>query len=186
MKTYFKILVSCVFLVPGITNAQNNYSEWYYLRSDKPVQFRLEKTKELNDKVYYKIQLRINNQGAGVCTQEHSLCYGYVVYMPVFEYDLQTKNGNTTEFNYKIAKEFNGVYTVEGEFFASKKNEDKGYLTYWDESLNFPMQKNITTGETVKLPGFLLSCVDTTRNNKPYGDICNNKGFVESTAIEIK
>lgn len=48
------------------------------------------------------------------------------------------------------------------------------------------MQKNLTTEETIKKPGFLLSCVDTTRNNKSYDDICNNKGFVESAAIEIK
>ena len=49
MKTYFKMLTSCVFLTSSITYAQNNFSEWYYLRSDKPVQFRLEKTKELNE-----------------------------------------------------------------------------------------------------------------------------------------
>ena len=186
MKTYFKMLTSCVFLTSSITYAQNNFSEWYYLRSDKPVQFRLEKTKELNDKVYYKIHLRLNKDGAGVCTQEHTLCYGYIVYMPVFEYDLSEKKGKTTEFNYKIAKEFNGIYTVDGEFFATKENEDKGHLSYWDENLNFPMQKNLTTEETIKKPGFLLSCVDTTRNNKSYDDICNNKGFVESAAIEIK
>lgn len=69
MKTIKMLFVLVGLLVTGVVGAQNNFSEWLYLRGDKPVQFRLEKTKVEGNRVFYKIHLRLNKEGAGYCTQ---------------------------------------------------------------------------------------------------------------------
>lgn len=171
-------------LVNGAMSAQNNFSEWLYLRGDKPVQFRLEKTKVVGNKVFYKIHLRINKAGAGYCT--HQLCYGYIIYLPIYEYDTNTKTGKATDLNFKIPKEFTGEYTIPTVFYTVNKLESNGVISYWDHVKNYPMQKNITSGEISQQLEFLRGCVDTKRVDKPYEDHCNFKGFKESEAIEIK
>lgn len=184
MKT-IKILILLVgILFSGTSIAQNKYSEWLYLRGDKPVQFRLEKTKVVGNKVFYKIHLKLNKEGSGFCT--HELCYGYVIYLPIYEYDTTTKTGKSTDLHFKIAKEFTKEYIIPTEFYTVNKSESNGIISYWDNEMNFPMQKNVATGEIIKQLEFLRGCVDTKRVNKPYSDYCNNKGFMESEAIEIK
>uniref|UniRef100_UPI0040499653 hypothetical protein n=1 Tax=Flavobacterium sp. TaxID=239 RepID=UPI0040499653 len=184
MKTIKTLFLLVGMLVSSTMSAQNNFSEWLYLRGDKPVQFRLEKTKVEGNKVFYKIHLRLNKEGAGYCT--HELCYGYVIYLPIYEYDTDTKKGKATDLHFKIPKEFTGEYTIPSEFYTVNKSESNGFNSYWDHDKNYPMQKIIATGEIRKQPEFLLSCVDTKRINKPYNDYCNFKGFKESEAIEIK
>jgi hypothetical protein len=68
-KTIQTLFLFVGMLVSSVTMAQNNYSEWLYLRGDKPVQFRLEKTKLEGNKVFYKIHLRLNKEGAGKIIQ---------------------------------------------------------------------------------------------------------------------
>ena len=183
MKT-FKILILFVgMMVCNETLAQSKLSEWMYIRGDKPVMFQIERTKEVGNKVYYKIYLKLNPEGPGFCT--HELCYGYVVYLPIYEFDTVTNKGVATDLNFKIPKEFKGTYLV-GEYFAVKKSESNGIILFWDNKINLPMEKNVATGEIKKHHPFLLGCVDTVRKGVKYSDHCNFKGFNESKAIEIK
>jgi hypothetical protein len=184
MKTIKTLFLFVGMLVSSAAMAQNNYSDWLYLRSDKPIQFRLEKTKVEGNKVFYKIHLRLNKEGAGFCT--HELCYGYVIYLPIYEYDTNTKTGKSTNLHFKMPKEFTGEYTIATEYYTVNKAESNGFVSYWDHDKNYPMQKIISSGEIRQQLEFLRGCVDTKRVNKPYNDYCNQNGFKESEAIEIK
>lgn len=187
MKTIKILFLFVAMLVGSAINAQNNFSEWLYLRGDKPVQFRLEKTKVEGNKVFYKIHLRLNKEGSGYCT--HELCYGYVIYLPIYEYDTDTKTGKATDLHFKMPKEFTGEYTIPTEFYTVNKAESNGVITYWDHDKNYPMQKVVSNGEIRKQLEFLRGCVDTKRVNKPYTGFdayCSQNGFKESEAIEIK
>ena len=187
MKTIKILFLFVGMLVGSAINAQNNFSEWLYLRGDKPVQFRLEKTKLEGNKVFYKIHLRLNKEGAGYCT--HELCYGYVIYLPIYEYDTDTKTGKATDLHFKIPKEFAGEYIIPTEFYTVNKAESNGVISYWDHNKNYPMQKVISNGEIRQQLEFLRGCVDTMRNDKPYSGFdayCNQNGFKMAEAIEIK
>ena len=187
MKTIKILFLFVGMLVSGAVSAQNNFSEWMYLRGDKPVQFRLEKTKVESNKVFYKIHLRLNKEGAGYCT--HELCYGYVIYLPIYEYDTDTKTGKATDLHFKIPKEFAGEYIIPTEFYTVNKTESNGVISYWDHEKNYPMQKVISNGEIRQQLEFLRGCVDTMRNDKPYSGFdayCSQNGFKMTKAIEIK
>ena len=187
MKTIKILFLFVGMLVSGAVSAQNNFSEWMYLRGDKPVQFRLEKTKVESNKVFYQIHLRLNKEGSGYCT--HELCYGYVIYLPIYEYDTDTKTGKATDLHFKIPKEFTGEYTIPNEFYTVNKTESNGVISYWDHNKNYPMQKVISNGEIRQQLEFLRGCVDNMRNDKPYSGFdayCNQNGFKIAEAIEIK
>lgn len=158
-------------------------SEWLYFQSDKPVQYSLHKTKTVGNKVYYKMSFKLDKNAAGYCTND--LCYGYVIYLSVHQYDWETKKSSDTEFHFLLPKEYEGEYTVNEEFYSTVKSEDDKFISYWDNEKCYPMTKNKATGEISKLSSF-YSCVDSKLKNREYNNYCNSKGFKSSEAIEIK
>ena len=179
----FLMLTILIFSANSYSQKTVNDSEWLYFKSDKPVQYSLHKTRTVGNKVYYKMSLKLDKNAASYC--KHDLCYGYVIYFSIHQYDWETKKSSDTEFHFLLPKEYDGEYTINQEFYSTVQSEDDKFVSYWDNEKCYPMTKNKATGEISKL-SFLYSCVDSKLKNREYNDYCNGKGFKSSNAIEIK
>ncbi|MGO4770331.1 hypothetical protein ACEN2I_01605 [Flavobacterium sp. W22_SRS_FK3] len=75
------IVLTIFFSANSYSQKTNNYSDWVYFKSDKPVQFRLNKTKSAGNKVYYKIEMKLDKNSPAYSANEYR--YGYVIYLSV-------------------------------------------------------------------------------------------------------
>lgn len=158
MKTVIKhLMMLLLFSLLGINtgNAQDRYSDWLYLRGDKPIQRRYFKVKEENGMVYFKIQLKYDKTSSVYCQR----CPGYTI---LIERGLPS-DADGYKLYYKFYQTDN-VVTLDHIFRVKKLSDDNYWKSYWDEEKSSPMTLNKSTNEVTHL-NFATTCVDSFKDD---------------------
>ncbi len=186
MKKLITLLVVALIFSSGIAQIQSdknssesNYSNWLFIKSDKPVQYRFKLVKQEGDIGYYQVQFKTDFENKIFC--KHHTCLGYLV---VFGYpDLD--NQNSLETSYKFYNTYKDIYTRE-ELVPVK-------LNFADGSKRLLKQGGFyytLAGSTEEQPNINLfrNCVDDILNGMPDYHRCKpyQPAFKEAEAIVLK
>lgn len=155
--TILHLMMVLLLSFAGINTAkaQERYSDWLYLKSDKPIQFRYFKVKEDESKVYFKMQLKYNKTTSVYCQR----CIGYTV--------LISRGLPGDADGYQLYYKFyqtDDIVTLDHVFSVKKLSEDNYWKSYWDESKVAPMVLNKSANE-IKPLDFATFCVDNFKDD---------------------
>lgn len=155
--TILHLMMVLLLSFAGLTtvNAQERYSDWLYLRGDKPIQRRYFKVKEENGRVYFKMQLKYDKTTSVYCQR----CPGYTV--------LITRGLPGDADGYQLYYKFyqtDAVITLDHVFSVKKLSDDNYWKSYWDEEKSSPMVLNKSTSEITHL-NFATTCVDSFKDD---------------------
>lgn len=159
--------------------AENPYSNWLFIQSDKALQYRFKMVKQEGDVGYFQVQFRINSEDPIFC--KHPTCLGYLL---VFGYPT-LDNQKNIETSYKFYNTYKEIYT-RPELVPIK-------LSFPDGSKRFLKQDGFfysLAGSDVQQPASYLfgNCVDDILSNNPNYHRCKpyQPEFKESEATVLK
>jgi hypothetical protein len=140
------------------TNASNYFGvAWYFLQSDKPLQFRMSLSRQEGEVGYLKLQVRLNKNVGVYCNTP--ICEGYLWLM-----SYTAPDGTVKRHQFYFPNSFDGVYALPFEVPVSFKTLPNGLKPFWNEEKDLVFYLNTATNEEQQAY-LIYNCVDNKMTN---------------------
>lgn len=151
------------------TNTNEDYSKWFYLQGDKPVQVRYKIIKEEGNDTHFQVQFRLDHESDIFC--RHSTCEGYLVGL---KYYVRNQFKETRSF--RFYNSYKGIYTYPEIIISTMKFSDGSYRT---------LKENGFFDNYDRPASILIACVDNILSDDPNAHRCRDE-FKASEAIDLR
>lgn len=156
-------------------NSNATYGDkWYFIHSDKALQYRMKLARTDGDWGYLKVQVRINKNDPIFCT--HPNCEGYLWFM-----QFKKEDGTSSEHHYFFYNSYDSIYELPFEIPVSLKPYQWGIKPYWNDEKKMVMYEDLNGDE--KYAYVIWNCVHTRTRNEKY---TNCREFKFDKAIILK
>ena len=157
------------------------YSQWFFVQSDKALQYRIAVVKQVGSIATLQLQFRVNNEDEVFCKSD--LCDGMLL-------ALKNKNvgdDESTNYSFIFEKSFVGLNT----FYTWPQQITTELKTWPDGSKRFfnPTRGIVYTNpdsETEYNASIPYCCVDIRLRSNPNQHRCGTHGFDRDKAIIVK
>ncbi len=140
------------------TNESNYFgTSWYFLQSDKPLQFRMSLSRLVDEVGYLKLQVRINKNVGVYCKTAN--CEGYIWLM-----SYNNPDGTLKKHHFYFPNNFDGIYELSFEIPFLFKPLPNGLKPFWNKEKHLVYYLNPVTNEE-KQAYPILNCVDNKMTN---------------------
>ncbi|MCW3074254.1 MAG: hypothetical protein JWP69_1323 [Flaviaesturariibacter sp.] len=130
------------------------FSDWYFMQSDKAVQYSLALVRQVKDTGYLRMRLRINKGDAIWCSNEQ--CLGYRIFLGYDMPDMATSQQHHYKFYNSYAKPY---YELPFDIPVLLRTYEDGSKRYWDTEIRKVMYHVPSNGQK-GMVNFLSVCVD--------------------------
>lgn len=179
-KNFFSILLLTVIVLKASSQTLQ-YSQWFFIQSDKALQYRIAVVKQEGSVASLQLQFRVNDEDEVYC--KSNLCDGML---------LSLKNVNagdevSTKYSFVFEKGFVGldnVYTWPQLITTELKTWPDGSKRYFNPAKGIVYTN--PDNETEYFANVPDACVDVRLASNPNEHRCERHGFDIRNAIIVK